>query len=823
MDAEGVLDYCKFLKDNLQCFYEDATDESTWAALLHENIIRPDSQDEISSWNATDFINGTFRIGKYGGYTAYTPNLERGKITVFGSDLRVVGSITHNNDYGKIRDFTVTPEDIIVVITQNGNVVTYDCRGLLINHAAIPLDEESMDTMIISVSFYDTGCFVIFSDNKVYHIQNYNTFDIEKFCTIDSAITCVAAEEGRTIEIIEGQTSTLAPTLWVYSADGTTDTILCCERDQVTPIVLPEGSVKSIDRIIFSPDSTLSALLIRESEEEPHYRIAIYMGDFTSHLASIDIGVTNVRDIIFCGTTILITSGGRNNQTLITVGAANKRLTWDLSNEYLISSEADGARILTHTGVHLIRVVPYDEGVYGFIAHPEKSAGMSLINAMNDRKKFATSNPFSNFSTNTNIIPGKPNLTTAIKECLEAAKFFFDIDVRKTLLEAVVKAKFMVDVFDQEDFSNAIKAIRLCTNLAQPPMNMPISEASLRDLSYDSLVIRLCNRYLHVYAKSVGDYLGNSDGITTHWAHCLIRSPIDDNLVIKKLKRLVENDYNKETSFDYVDLARFAFHLGKNNLGNLLLDLNQDKAKGVPFYLKNKNYERAISDAVESNDEALVIHVLKEIRAAGQDSFITECIASNEIAFSAYLMITSDVDPNLYLNSGRTMLATSLQLKSLREGVEAGRIQIDRNDTQAFIFAKEQKDSIGRYIIERYQNYVRKGNNPKKTPIQIVSENIDNARKTKSLSKAFALEDSDILWIKIDKYFKTRDENYLFSIFKSFELHDILTFTDVLFDEGIKDPKLKAQNEQLFEKMKAHMSSGNLNEFENHLDMLYNK
>jgi hypothetical protein len=349
---------------------------------------------------------------------------------------------------------------------------------------------------------------------------------------------------------------------------------------------------------------------------------------------------------------------------------------------------------------------------------------------------------------------------------------------------------------------------------------MPLSEASMRDLKEESLVIRLCNRYMHVYAKSIGDYLGNSDNVPIHWAHCLIRSSGD---VITKIKALVAADEKKELNFDYVDLARFAFHLGKNDLGNKLLDLNQDKAKGVPFYIKNKNWERAIADAVESNDEALVIHVLKEIHSAGEDAFITKTIASNEIALAAYLMITNEVDPKLFVNSGRTMLASSLQLKALREGVEAGTTTIEKGDTPAFLFAKEQRDAIGRFIIDHYQDYVREGKNPNKTPIEIVAESLNDARRTKTLTKAFDLEASDILWIKIDQFLQSRDEGFLFSIFKSFDLHDILTFTDVLYDETIKNPSLEAQNYELFEKMKGYMSSSNLEEFEAHLSLLQNK
>ena len=819
MDAEQVLIYFKTLQSNLQCFYEDENDESTWAPLLLENIVQPENISEISLWNATDFNYGIYRLGRNGGFIAYMPSLERTKITVFGSNLQEVGSVTIKAEFGKLSDFTVTPEDLIVTVTQTGNVVTYDCRGQLIDNAAVPLEGDT-DATVSLVSFYDTGCFIIFTNNAIYHVQNFNTFDIEKWCQIDSSITSVAAEEGRVLEIIEGQQSTLAPTLWIYSSFDKTDSLLCCERDLITPIKLSIGEGESVDKIIFSPDSTLSALLIRDSSEETNFRIAIYMGDFTTHIASIDLGTLKVKDIAFCGTTVLVTTGGRNNQVLYTVGAANKILKWEISNEYLISPETDGARILTHTGAHLIRVVPYDEGVYGFIAHPDKSAGMALINALNDRKKFASSNPFTQFSTNTKIIPGKPNISVAIRECLEAAKFFFNIDIRKILLEAVTKAKLVVDVFDQEEFSKAVKAIRLCTNLAQPPINMPLSEASIRDLGEESLVIRLCNRYMHVYAKSIGDYLGKSDNVPNHWAHCLIRSNGD---VISKLKTLVAADDKKEINFDYVDLARYAFHLGKNDLGNSLLELNQDKAKGVPYYIKSKNWERAIADAVESNDEALVIHVLKEIHSAGEDTFITKTIASNEIALAAYLMITNEVDPKLYVNSGRTMLASSLQLKALREGVEAGTTKIDKNDTPALIFAKEQKDSIGRYIIDHYQNYVREGKNPNKSPIEIIAESLNDAKRTKTLAKTFDLEDSDILWIKIDHFLQTRDEEYLFSIFNSFDLHDILTFTDVLFDETIKNPSMTAQNNQLFEKMKKYMSSSNLESFENHITYLENK
>ena len=804
MNSQDVEKYCRELARTIQRFGADSASDEDCAFLMTERII--DARNISNDWYRVDFKNGVFKVGSNGGLIAYMPPNSTLQIEVYGSDLSKMTDI--NLPWGfELCDFYVTPEDLIVCISKSSLIHIYDCRGTCVNAKYILPEGADEDVTLSFASFYQDGCFLIYFNGDIYHIQNYNFLTIEKWCTVDCPITFV-----RACKSYQSGDEQRAPSLWIYSSDTNKDFILCCQRNQQTKLNLGF----EITDLKFSYDCSLVALMTVNPDSDKEKMLNIYDIEMESCFASIKLGAQKPKSFEFCCDTVLLTTISNFNYELSTIGAASKKLAWDVDQLFITVPEVDGARIIMQNQVVLMRVIPQtgkngetNPGYLDFLQKPDSCPGMQLVRALTDKKTMATTSPLSMFFINTEYDPNKISLVLAITQCLNVAEFFSSFPVRKLLLEVVAKAKTYLDYYDHQSFSNALRSIRLSHNLDDPPLNMPMTAAEISDLGAERLVIRLCNRYHHAYAQPISEFLSQPYDVSQHWAHCMVHSTAPIDKIVKLLEK-------PPMPVDYIDLARFAFSLNKKALGEALLKLNTDKAKGVPFHIKNKNWKAALEDAVASNDEALVIHVLQEAHKVNQDALALEFVAKNDIALAAYLMISDNPDPQLYVNSGRPTLATCYQFDAAREkGSSKESLQ------QIIQFAKTQKDGLGRSVIEAYQNYISQRNNTDKNCYETLSNIVDqNERSAKNFAKSVNFDESDILWSKVYKWMEIRDDRLIIDIWQDFKEHDIITFFDMLIDEKC-DEQRKQLNKQLIAQLYQLIPDQSTKEsVQNHFDVV---
>ena len=807
MNSEDVKNYCKELGATIKRFGADDAVDTDCSFLMTERIVDTRNLNPNADWFKVNFKEGEFRTGANGGLIAYRYPQNSDKIQVFGSNLEKLVDIYMSLGF-ELCDFYVTPDDLIVCISKSSIVNIYDCRGKKISSKYL-LPEGSEDLFLSFACFYQDGCFLIYYSGDVFHLKNYNDFEIEKLPNIEQISAIRACRSFQSGDVPH------PPALWIYSTDTNGDYFFVYQGDKVDRLSI---SIPVYDFKI-SYDCSLIAVMTCNPDDTSQRRLNIYDINMSECYVSINLGTKTIHSFDFCADTILLTTISNGGYELSTIGSASKNLKWEVDQMFYIVSEIDGARIIMENQIMLMRVIPQINpnnnqslGIYEFLkADAKKSCpGMELVKLIANDRNLATQDILDKFFVSIPD-PKKQSLELAVFQCLNLADFISNFRIRELLVEVAGKAKTCLEntpSYNEDNIQNVndffykvIRTIRLSNNLAEPPINMPMTSSQITDLGSERLILRLCNRFHHAYAQKISEFLSCPVEIGQHWGHCLIRSNATKDKIVSLLtnkEKLDSRSTFQPQPIDYIDLAHYAFSLNRTDLGEALLELNKDKAKVVPYYIKNQNWEFALNNAVASNDEALVIHVLQEAHKMNQDQVVLEYAKKNDIAFAAYLMISDNPDPQLIIDSGKTSLATVYQFKSVMKRYDENHEYNPKELDSLIKFANDQKDRLGTSVLKAYKAYM--GTYPKDLTSFDICANIAKQKEINSFAKSVEMDSSDILWSKIHKLLKDNDYNGIIQLWPQFTTSDRVSFFDMLIDE-IYEEKNVEKNKNLINRL----------------------
>ncbi|EAX93919.1 hypothetical protein TVAG_342360 [Trichomonas vaginalis G3] len=784
MQQEDINTYFDSLRNSIRVFNEGTEDTLT---MITEPLFK--STNYLPDWEGVDFTKSNFRIAKHGGMMAvintdyvsmgdYNPD-----IRLFSTDLTLVSTIRLPSGRN-LADFYLTPEETLILLDTTGKLYIYNQRGQIITTKEVFEDQTLTATY---ACFYDTGVFVISQMGDVYLVEDFTKMTVSQFGHIPYSISALAV-----VPPHSSNDQSFDVALWVAAIDVNAqeenrDRLLCIQRDLD---MIDTQTTQHFLQMVVSPSNDFVAVVACLGNDYDNKSIFFYSIDFSQCHAELQIGnITNEFKMNWCGFgTLLLTvptqtdTGFGRNFKLVQVGLTQSTLTWDFEGGFVVATEVDGARIITHKEILLLRNVPDDNGVLSFITDKSKTnPGMKLFTAVTDRRVFATTDPLKDF---------EDTMHDALNQCLAASEFFTDIKIRHSLLEVVAKSKYVDPLFEVSKFGFAIEGIRICDNMSQAPIFMPLTPAQLSALRNDRLIVRLCNRYKHIYAKAVADYIGEkTDAIYSHWSRCVVRSSAPPQKIVKILKDCSAM-YGGVATIDYIDLAQLAYELNKSNpksrkdeLGRLLLEQNTVASRRVPLHIQNGEWEQAIKAAIESNDEALLIYVIKRGLDHKQDSLIYDCVGKSDIALAAWLMVKPDDPDNsrLYVNAKRPKEAVNLLFeKAVREGKPMDSV---------IQFAKSVKDDYGVTVANTY-NAVQKacrelgitGN-----AIDVIDKYLDqgNLSAAKSFAKSVNLEQLDITWRAAQRFIKNPTVDAGLNLVKEFKDNDDRVFIEMIADAGV--------------------------------------
>lgn len=784
MQQEDIVAYFDGLRSSVRIFNEGTEDPVT---MITEKLFS--KKKAIPEWELVDFSKSKFRIAKHAGMVAvadvsdatygdYNPT-----IRLFNTDLSFVTEIKLP-PHKTLADFYLTPEETLICLDTAGILLCYNQRGQVISEKPI---FEDTTLKVTNACFYDSGVFVISQMGDVYLCEDFTKMIISKFGHIDYSISCLAVVPPHSTNDQFFDVALWVAALDVNATEENRDRLLCLQRDQP---MIDTTTTQHVLNMIVSPSNDFIAVVGCLGSDYDNKSIYFYSIDFAQCHAELQVGILPTYfKINWCGFgTLLLTiptqteTGNGRHYKLVQVGLSQNTLTWDYEGGFVVATEVDGARILTHNEVLLIRNVPEENGVLSFIKDSGKTnPGMKLFSAINDRRVFATSDPLKDF---------EDTIHDALNNCLAASEFFCDPKIRHALLETVAKSKYVDPLFEVTHMSKAIEYIRICDNMSQSPIFMPITTAQLVALRWDRLIVRLCNRFKHIYAKAVADFIGEkTDSIYSHWSRCVVRSSAPPQKIVKIL-RDCSAMYGGVATIDYIDLAQLAYELNKQNprlkkdeLARLLLEQNTVASRRVPLHIQNGEWEQAIKAAIESNDEALLIYVIKRGLEHGQSALIYDCVGKSEIGLAAWLMVKPDDPDNarLYVNAKRPREAVNLLFeRAVKEGKPMDSV---------IQFAKQVKDDYGITVANTYIATQKacaelglKGGNA----MDIIDAYIDrnSVAAAQNFAKQVNLTSLDINWRIAQKFAKNPSAELGLKLVTEFKDNDDKVFIEMLADAG---------------------------------------
>ncbi|KAK8885622.1 hypothetical protein M9Y10_041072 [Tritrichomonas musculus] len=593
-------------------------------------------------------------------------------INLYDSCLNHINQINLKTS-SQIQNFYLTAEEMIVVVYDSTEIEVYDQRGNLIVETIVCPNIE----FVIYTAFLPNGFFLVTFAGKVYFVSDFSKLNcISVFCEdldlIPAIQFCVP---------VPAEPDKHGPILWgfaeIASNKQTKQLLLCIQENNIQTTDFSE----KILNITFSANYQMAAVLLQNS-------LIICTADFQSAYNRLILEKITVKNITWCGnSTILLNT----NKYLLMVGDSPTVIKWPMPGGCYVSNEVDGARIITADNIFYLREisgVPLDFVYYSKDkTKGGKSPAFTFFQKVERPYEFTQSDP---------CIKIGNKLPEAINGCLEASKFFRKQELVKELLKIVSRYKDDIPNYDSKDYSRVLSHVRVISHLSMPPINMPLTEAQLAHLGHESLVVRLCNRFLHIHAYKIADYLGTkTETIAAHWANCLIRSHASNDEIMKRLR-------TNDTTIDFVELATIAFELaekskteeGRRSKEELALELAKCvkvKSRTVPLLIRRGQWAAAVEAAVNSNDTSLLVFVLKSATEKQQDDLVRNCITEHRIALDGWLKL----HPNDPMKS-ELLEKSGLTRQSILMKFDEGEPLKNLRDK-----AKQSKDSFNIDLIDR--------------------------------------------------------------------------------------------------------------------------
>ncbi|OHT02373.1 hypothetical protein TRFO_30570 [Tritrichomonas foetus] len=605
------------------------------STFVSESLIQPPlTSSSIFSKNI-NFEFDVVRAAPYGGsfavlHSSYSENITK-IISLYDPSLNFIKNIELTES---LQDFYLTADEMLVVVYNTPSIAVYDQRGHQILYKLLSDQQE----FIVASAFWEHGIFIATFAGNVYHVFDFSKLIITKYATDEKNVPNITYGV-----VLPPKAGSHGPIFWGVipsESDENQSCIVCVQKNNIKVIEYGE-KVLSIQ---YCGDFSMSMVQTPNSVDVCDE----YLRCVNARLLTNDLGV---RKACWCGnSTILIVT----NDGLKMIGQSTQPIKFQITSECFPFTDVDGARVVTKSNITYIREasdVPLD-----FIKKNMKSPAIKLFATVSVPEDFAKSDPLETL---------RDVMDQAINGLLEASTFFRKPSFIKQLLGIVTRYKGECKNYNSEKYLNVISNYRVISQLAESPVNMPLTVAQLSNLGNERLLVRLCNRYLHFIANRVAEYLNmQTEIVGTHWAHCLIYSHSKNDEILKKLKLM-------ESNIDRVELATCSFELAsklddfelsmeKEKLALALLKSVPAKSRTVPLLIKRGEWSDAVEAAVDSNDSSLLVYVLKSATEQNQDSIVRDCITKHLIALDGWLQLHPDEPKRAELLEKSGLLRESL-------------------------------------------------------------------------------------------------------------------------------------------------------------------
>lgn len=168
----------------------------------------------------------------------------------------------------------------------------------------------------------------------------------------------------------------------------------------------------------------------------------------------------------------------------------------------------------------------------------------------------------------------KDDLADAVTACIDASLCEREPKTCKDLLNAAGFGRhFLTEPVDADRNKNACKNLRICMNLRQAPIDIPISVAQLEKLGIAGLTLRLVQRHHHLLAFRICEWVGHPrDKVLHHWACEKIRAAKGSPDTDEQLCDQILEKFKGCPGIGFAEIARVAAEMYRLHLATRLLN-----------------------------------------------------------------------------------------------------------------------------------------------------------------------------------------------------------------------------------------------------------
>lgn len=479
-----------------------------------------------------------------------------------------------------------TLDENLMCITTLAQVYIFDFFGNL--KQSVGFIEKVRDAGILFIKTWETGLGLISNDLETWVIQDIDNPVCEKYSKI------VVNEIPYCMELLI-QDDYNSPELLIGPKQGN---ILLNSIDKVKVMETRFGPFKKIS---CSPSGNYLALFNSQGN------LLVTTSDLVKNITEFNTkSQVPPTQLVWCGEDSICCYWSpedlnSDSSLLLMIGPTGYQ-KFPFEGAIHLISEYDGVRIITNETCEFLQRVPSQLVEIFKIGSLEPSA--KLFDCFTEFEEST--------SIQMNLINSmRNNLPRAIKTCLEAAAFEFDLKYQRKLLSAASFGKSFLKYYDQKIFVSISQIIRVMNAVRDQNIGIPITYTQYNKLKPIRLIRRLLRRNLHETGFNICKFLGMKVSIVIEdWSISKIKSQSEDrdifDTVMQKLQLSQE--------FSLAKLAGVAHENGKKKLALAFLDNEKNAGDQVPILLKMNEFRKALQKAIESGESEMIYLVLVDIR-----------------------------------------------------------------------------------------------------------------------------------------------------------------------------------------------------------------
>ncbi|KAF7426120.1 hypothetical protein PC9H_008486 [Pleurotus ostreatus] len=578
---------------------------ASWSAMQDGNVFYRRQQLYSTSGKLPNLNEYIVAGCKYGGPLAMmrdttkvisiggtNPALNKAQIQIYSPAGD--GMLLFSWDNGKIVRFGWTDDERLVILNEEGVYRLYDLQG---DYQQYSLGSEAGELGIVDACIYESGLVAITGSLTLLEVKGWEgarplslanpglTSPPHAWAVIPPDLNI-----SRHVEVLLSVEAT------IYSVDNLEVVDQRLSRGPFTHLS-PSPNGKSLALLTFS-----GLLLVVSTDFQRS------MAEFDTSTAQHADG--SVRQIVWCGNDAILVTW---DAFALLVGPFGDTLEYFYSGPIFAVTEPDGVRLMSPEVCDLVQKVP--ASTVSVFRPGSTSPSAMLYDAW---ESFSQRSPKADES----IRSIRPELASAVNECIDAAGHEWEPYWQRRLMNAAKFGRGFLDLFNPSDFVTMGQTLKVLNSVRFYEISVPLTYTQYLHASPSHLVARLTARNLHLLAHRISTYLSlKPDAVLKHWASAKVlhsrpsgsgTATVTDASADDEVCQLIVDKFRKlggpEVSF--ADIAKRAWEAGRTGLATKLLDHESRASDQVPLLLTMKEDRLALIKAVDSGDTDLVYHVL---------------------------------------------------------------------------------------------------------------------------------------------------------------------------------------------------------------------